>query len=130
MPESLNVIVIGGSPTAKQLILDFISRPFVTVVGVADIDPTSPGAELAQKVGLFFTTDIREFASVDPAPDIIIDVCGRPHVHPLLDEVFAPQDEGGPAIVYDAVARLLISVAADADELVPSCRVLSTGATV
>jgi hypothetical protein len=125
MSDRLNVIVIGGSETAKQLILDFISRSFVQVVGVADVDPEGPAAKLAQRYGVPFTTDIHDFASIEPAPDVVIDVCGRPHVNPALEETFASPEAGGPAIVHDTVARLLISVAADATDLVPSCAVRS-----
>lgn len=125
MANRLNVVVIGGSETAKQLILDFTSRSFVQVVGVADVDPLGTTAHLAERFGLPFTTDIHDFASLDPAPDVVIDVCGRPHVNPALEETFAAPEDGGPAIVHDTVARLLISVAADAHDLVPSCAIKS-----
>jgi hypothetical protein len=128
--DTLNIVIIGGSQTAKQLILDFESRPFVRVVGVADIDPASAAAEFAQQAGLRFTTDIHEFANLDPSPDIVVDVCGRPHVNPALTETFAPPEEGGPVIVHDLIARLLVSIAADSLELAPSCSVLSEATKV
>jgi len=127
MTDVLNVAIIGGSPTAKQLVVDFVSRPFVNIVGVADVDPESPAAEVAQRYGIPFTTDIHDFADLATAPDILIDVCGRPHVHPAIDETFPPLEDGGPSVVYDTVARLLISIAADAATLAPACRVFSEG---
>jgi hypothetical protein len=125
MTDVLNVAIIGGSPTAKQLIVDFISRPFVNVVGVADVDSESPAAQVAQRYGIPFTTDIHDFADLEPTPDILIDVCGKPHVHPAIDETFPSIADGGPSIIYDTVARLLISIAADAATLAPTCRVFS-----
>lgn len=121
MSTRLRVVIIGGSDTARQLITDFLSRPFIHLVAVVDLSEASPGAHAAKRAGVQFMTDIRQLSSVSPQPDLVIDVCGRPHVKPTLDETFPLDDPDRPVIVHDMVARLVLSLAADSMALVPGC---------
>jgi hypothetical protein len=121
MDDKLRVAIVGGSETARRLITDFISRPFVEVVAVADTKEDSPGAIAAQGAGIRFTTDLTDLAAIEPAPDLVIDVCGRPHVNPTLEATFPPDDTDGPTIVHEVVARLVLSLAADSRVLAPGC---------
>lgn len=129
MASPLNIVIIGGSDSAKQLILDLISRPFATVAGAVDSDAGGEVARLAQHTGIPFTTDIRELAGLRPTPDVVIDVCGKPHVNPALRDTFPPEEQGGPVIVHDTIAQLLLSIAANTEDLVPSCAVGPAGRT-
>jgi len=121
MTDKLRVAIVGGSDTARQLIADFLSRPFIELIAVADVDESSPGAIVAQKAGIPFTTDLTDFAELDPAPDLVIDVCGKSHVNPILDSVFPDNSPDGPTVVHDDVARLVLSLAADSQTLAPGC---------
>lgn len=56
----------------------------------------------------------------------MIDVCGKSHVNPALEETF--HDDADTVIVHDTVARLVLSVAADSSELAPTCRAASATA--
>jgi hypothetical protein len=119
--EQLRVVIIGGSKTAAQLIVDFMSRAFVDLVCVVDLSPDSHGGQAAQRFAVPFTTDIHELRLLDPQPDLIIDVCGKPHVNPALEATFPSAEEGGPVVVHDIVARMILSLAADSATLIPSC---------
>ncbi len=121
MSTRLRVVIVGGSDTARQLITDFLSRPFIHLVAVVDLSEASPGASAAKRAGVRFLTDLRELANLTPAPELIIDVCGRPHVRPALDEAFPEDHPDRPIIVHDMVARLVLSLAADSMALVPGC---------
>ena len=121
MDDKLRVAIVGGSETARQLIADFISRPFIDIIAVADLKEDSPGATAAQRAGIYFTTDLTEFAELEPQPDLVIDVCGKPHVNPVLDETFPDDNPESPAVVHDVVARLVLSLAADSRVLTPGC---------
>jgi hypothetical protein len=124
--DRMTVAVIGGSQTAAQLIADFVSRPFVDVVGVADLDDDSPGAKAARSFGILFTSDIHDLAELDDDVDLVIDVCGKPHVNPALEETFGT--EGATVVVHDLVARLVLSLAADSAELAPPCNATPSAA--
>ena len=119
--DKLRVAIVGGSESARRLIVDFISRPFIDIVAVADLDKDSPGATSAQRAGIFFTTDLAELAELDPQPDLVIDVCGKPHVIPALAAAFPESALDRPAVVHEAVARLVLSMAADSSVLAPGC---------
>ncbi len=121
MSASLRVAIIGGSETARQLIADFLSRPFIDLVAVVDLSEASPGATAAKRAGVQFMNDIKQLGDVDPAPDIIVDVCGRPHVKPTLAVTFPDDGRERPVIVHDLVARLVLSLAADSLMLAPEC---------
>ena len=122
MASKMRVAVVG-SETAALLITDFGSRPFVDVVGVADLDDDSPGARAAHSFGIFFTSDIHELGQLDEHVDLVIDVCGKPHVNPALEETFGRDED--TVVVHDLVARLVLSLAADSSELAPPCRAAS-----
>lgn len=121
MDGRLRVAIVGGSDTARQLITDFLSRPFIEVVAVADLNENSPGARAAKKASIPFTTDLTTFSELDPQPDLVIDVCGKPHVNPTLEATFPDDATESPAVVHDVVARLVLSLAADSRTLAPSC---------
>jgi hypothetical protein len=119
--DILRIAIVGGGDTARQLITDFLSRPFIQVVGVADLNEDSPGAVVAKRAGIPFTTDLEEFGELDPQPDLVIDVCGKPHVSTTLEATFPEDDEDSPAVVHEVVARLVLSLAADSRVLAPGC---------
>ena len=121
MSDRLRVVIIGGSETARQLITDFLSRPFLDLVAVVDLHEASPGATAAKRAGVEFMNDIKQLGELDPLPDLVIDVCGRPHVKPTLDATFPDDGAERPVIVHDMVARLVLSLAADSLMLAPHC---------
>jgi len=121
MSDRLRVAIIGGSETARQLIADFLSRPFIDLVAVVDLNESSPVATAAKRAGVEFMNDIKYLGTLEPMPDLIIDVCGRPHVKPALAAAFPQEEPERPVIVHDMVARLVLSLAADTLMLAPEC---------
>ena len=121
MAEVLHVAIVGGSETARQLITDFLSRPFVKVVGVSDTDENSPRARAATRAGIPFTTAVSELGELDPRPDLVIDVCRRPSAGSELDQTFPASAPEGPTVVHDVVAQLVLKLAADSYIVAPSC---------
>jgi hypothetical protein len=119
--DVLHVAIVGGSETARMLITDFLSRPFVNLVGVADSDESSPGALAATRAGIPFTTEVTEFGDLDPQPDLVIDVCGDQALDPGVRTALVDAESGAPAIVGDVVARLVLGLAADSHALPPGC---------
>jgi acetaldehyde dehydrogenase (acetylating) len=102
MADKVRIAIVGGGRTGTPLIEQFMDIPYVELIGVADVDPESPGAALAKKNGVFFTTDALLFAAKGDEIDLLIE--GNRHT----------------IIMHDLVARLMISMISEADELVAS----------
>lgn len=120
MSEKVRIAVVGGGRTGAPLIEDFLKRPFVELVGVADVNPDSPGAALAIKNGVFYTADATEFASADSTVDIIVEVSGDAGVKASLKDAFIASDNRHTLIMHDVIARLIMSMVSDADTLLES----------
>ncbi|HEY3318669.1 MAG TPA: hypothetical protein VGK50_09635 [Coriobacteriia bacterium] len=118
MPEEkVRVAFVGGGRTARPLLEDFLGRPFVSVVGVADIDPESPGARLAREAGVFVTTDALVFASRGDEIDVIIEVSGDPNLKRRLKDALVAEGNRRTIIVHDLIARMLLSMSQDSGTL-------------
>jgi hypothetical protein len=111
--DRLKVIVVGGSPTAAQLVADFMARPFVDIVGIADPDPAGNVADSAIRFGIPFATRIDELGAEDMAADLVIDIGSASLDGPAPTCVLPSRAEGGPAVVSGSVARLMLDLAAD-----------------
>ena len=118
--QKIRVAVVGGGRTGTPLIDDLLRRPFVELVGVADVDTDSPGSVLARDNGVFVTSDFEELASMGDGVDIIIEVSGDPEVKPKLKNAFVVQGNRTTIIMQDIVARLIMSIVADSDVLLES----------
>ncbi|MHB8049889.1 MAG: hypothetical protein ACYDHQ_01555 [Coriobacteriia bacterium] len=118
--ETVRVAVVGGGRTGTPLLEALSGLPYITISGVADSDPNSPGARFAQERGIFYT----EYASVLGAKadeiDLIIEVSGDADVKPALKDAFRAQGNTGTIIVHDLVARLIMTLASESDTLAPS----------
>jgi len=118
--DKVRIAVVGGGRTGTPLIEQFIGIPYVELVGVADTNPESPGAVLAKDNGIFFTTDALLFASKGDEIDLLIEVSGDPSVKRRLKDAFINEGNRHTIIMHDLVARLMISMVSDSDELVAS----------
>lgn len=118
--ESVRVAVVGGGRTGTPLLEALSELPYITIAGVADTDPNSPGARFAQERGIFYT----EYASVLGAKadeiDLIIEVSGDSGVKPSLKDAFCAQGNTETIIVHDLVARLIMTLASGSEALAPS----------
>jgi len=125
--DKLRVAIVGGGRTGAPLIEDFLKRPFIEVVGVADKDADSPGAALARKEGIWYTTEPDVLAAKGYEIDLLFELSGDPSVKPVLKDAFQAQDNRSTIIVQDVVARLIRSLVAGSDELLPTYHPEDTG---
>jgi len=119
MGDKVRIAVVGGGRTGTPLIQEFLKRPYAELVGVADVDPKSPGAQLAQDNGAVFTTDALHFAKMDGEVDLLFEVSGDPTLKRRLKEAFVEAGNQHTIIVHDLVARLVMTVVSGSDDLVP-----------
>ena len=118
--ETVRVAIVGGGRTGTPLLERFVNVPYIDVVGVADVDPASPGAALARDNGIFFTTDALVFAAKGDEIDLLIEVSGDSSLKRQLKDAFIQEGNRHTIILHDLVARLMISLVEGADELTPS----------
>ena len=118
MADKVRVAMVGGGRTGTPLLEDLLKRPFVEVVGVADVNLESPGALLAQGAGVFFTTDATELADKGAEVDLLIEVSGYPELKGKIKERYVAQGNRHTIIMHDLVARLVLSMVSDSETLV------------
>ncbi len=118
MGERVRIAIVGGGRMGTPLMMDLLARPFVEIVGLADRDPQSRGAILAQQNDIFFCEDADVLASRGEEIDIIFDLSGDPSVKRSLKDAFVAQDNRTTIILSDLTARLIMSLVADSQELV------------
>ncbi len=90
-----------------------MSRPFIDLVAVCDVNTESPGATLARDNGIFVTGDVDELAAMGEDIDIIIEVSGDPTVKPKLKNAFIVSGNRTTIIMHDLVARMMMSIMGD-----------------
>lgn len=120
MGDIVRIAIVGGGRTGLPLLEDFLKRPYVEVIGVADKDASSPGAKLAREKGIFFTENADVLAAKASLIDVIIEVSGDPSVKPILKDAFQAQGNRHTIILQDVVARLFVSIIQNSQELVES----------
>lgn len=120
MGDTVRIAVVGGGRTGAPLIDDLLKRPYVQLVGVADVDADSPGALLAKAAGVPFTTDALLFAADGDRIDLLIEVSGDGTVKRRLKDAFIKAGNRHTIIMHDLIARLLMTMVTDADDLMPS----------
>lgn len=118
MTDKIRVAIVGGGRTGAPLLADFLKRPFVEVVGVADRDLDSPGCVMAREHGIFVVQHADVLAAKGSEIDLIIEVSGDPSVKKMLKDAFILQGNRETIIVHDVVARLILSLSANSDTLI------------
>src|SRR5574340_872548 len=118
--DKVRIAIVGGGRTGAPLLEALSALPYVDVLGVADHDPDSPGARLAQERGIFYTENASVLGAKADEIDLIIEVSGDPTVKPELKESFRAQGNTETIIVHELVARLLMTLAPGSTELAPS----------
>lgn len=116
--EKVRVAVVGGGRMGAPLIADLMSRPFVEFIAVCDVNIESRGATLARDNGIFVTGDVQELAAMGEDIDIIIEVSGDPEVKPQLKNAFILSGNRSTIIMHDLIARMMLSIMGDAEDLV------------
>lgn len=118
--EIIRVAVVGGGRTGMPLLEALSELPFISIAGVADVDPHSAGARFAQDRGVFYTEHASVLGAKADEIDLIIEVSGDPSVKPALKDAFRAQGNTDTIIVHDLVARLIMTLASESTTLAPS----------
>jgi acetaldehyde dehydrogenase (acetylating) len=116
--RNVSVAFIGGGRTGTPLLQDMLDRPWVDVIGLADVNTESPGAIIARDSGVFVTDDAMIFAAKGDEIDVVIEVSGDPAVKRRLKDAFAHEGNRHTIIVHDLIARMMLTMVTDAPELV------------
>ncbi|PKQ29515.1 MAG: hypothetical protein CVT60_04890 [Actinobacteria bacterium HGW-Actinobacteria-10] len=120
MAETVNVAIVGAGRAATPLIQDFLNRPFIKIVGIADKNPDSPGAVLARENGIFYAEHADVLAAKGSEIDLLFDLSGDPAVKPALKDAFVVQGNRTTIIAHDLIARLIQSICQGSDTLIES----------
>lgn len=117
--EKVRIAIVGGGRAGAPLLEALSALPYIEVIGVADRDPDSTGARFALDHDIFYTENASVLGAKADDIDLIIEVSGDPSVKPALKDAFRAQGNTDTIIVHDLVARLLMTLATGAEELVP-----------
>lgn len=81
--QQYRVAIVGGGRQGMALLEALVppksERPFLWVIGVADVNPEAPGLLYARRHGIFTTTNFLELLSLNDL-NIIFDATGQPEV--------------------------------------------------
>jgi len=116
--NKVRVAIVGGGRTGTPLLKDFLTRPFIEVVGLADKDTSSPGATLAHENGVAVYAGADALAAMSHEIDVIVEVSGDPSVKPALKDAFIAQGNRTTVIVHDIVARIMLSMVENSESLI------------
>lgn len=118
MGECIRVGIVGGGRLGAPLIMDFITRPFIDVVAIADKKADCRGAQIAAQRGIFFTQDPMDLIERSDEIELILDMTGDPELRPTLVKGLLARDDATTILVHELSARLIMSLAADSRVLV------------
>jgi diguanylate cyclase (GGDEF)-like protein len=88
-PGHLTIAIVGGSLRSASILRLLNEVENLSVVALADGNPASPGARLAEDLGIFTTGDITELYQV-PGLDLIVDVSEDAAMRALLEDERPP----------------------------------------
>ncbi|MBC7951137.1 MAG: hypothetical protein H7Z12_04845 [Rhodospirillaceae bacterium] len=120
MPDHITVALIGAGRTGGPLLAELIKYPYVTIIGVADLNPASDGVALAKANGIYTTTNPMELVDKGAAIDILVETSGDGKLKQTIKDHFEATGNKRTIIMHDLIARLFISVCTQQTELVPS----------
>ena len=66
------VVIVGAGKGGRALLEMFSGDPTVTIVGVVDVNPWAPGLELARRLNVQVSTDLRESGALEQDADVIL----------------------------------------------------------
>ena len=110
--QGFRIAVVGAGETGTPLLKQLLTAPFVTVLGVADLDLSMPGIALAKEHGVKVTNNFMELAALGNEVDIIIDVTGSPKVREALRKHMVDSGNTHTRIMHEAIALLMMSLSA------------------
>ena len=112
MQQGFRIAIIGAGETGTPLLKQLLTSPFVTVVGVADLDLSMPGIQTAREFGVVVTDNFMELAEMGEHVDVIIDVTGVPKVRETLRKHMVDTGNTRTLIMHERIALLMMSLSA------------------
>jgi len=110
--QGFRIAVVGAGETGTPLLKQLLTAPFVTVLGVADLDLSMPGIALAREHGVKVTDNFMELLSQENNVDIVIDVTGAPKVREALRKHMVDSGNDHTLIMHERIALLMLSLSA------------------
>jgi diguanylate cyclase (GGDEF)-like protein len=89
--KQVRLAIIGGGRGGKAIIEVLFDDPAVKIIGIADLNPKSPGMILAKRLKIPQAADYRKILKNNIA-DLVMDVTGNPSIEKDIAQV-APQAE-------------------------------------
>lgn len=106
----INIVVIGGGETGTPLLKQLAEAPFVTVLGVADLQEDAPGIVFARNQNIPTTTNFMDLVARGEEVDIIIEVTGVPAVREQLRTFMQESNNTHTIIMHEMIAVLMMSL--------------------
>jgi transcriptional regulator with GAF, ATPase, and Fis domain len=102
------VVIVGAGKGGRALLEMFSGDPTVSILGIVDANAWAPGLELARRLNIPVSTDLRRTIA-DARADLIIDVTGNPEVQHAIQAGKPPHTEvmGGASakFMWDLLAE-------------------------
>jgi len=108
--DQISVAIIGGGETGTPLLRQFLDADFVELMGIADLDTTAPGMQMAMEHGIATTTDFMDLVRENEALDVVIDVTGVEEVRTSLRKHMEKTSNRHTVIMNEVIVRLLMSL--------------------
>lgn len=120
MADKISIALIGGGRTGTPLLKEMLKYPYISIAGVADLNPSAEGIRIAAENGIFTTSDPMMLVNKSDAIDILIEVSGDKALKKTIKAAFEKSGNKKTIIMHDLVARLFISVCTRQMELIPT----------
>ncbi len=108
--DTFRIAVIGAGETGTPLLEKLMDAPFVSLLGVADLDADAPGMRLARSRGITTTTNFMDLARLGETVDVLIDVTGVAKVREALRQHMQDSGNHHTLIVHETVVQLMLSL--------------------
>jgi transcriptional regulator with PAS, ATPase and Fis domain len=88
----LNVVMIGAGRGGSQLLPILMDNKDISLLGIAEVNPSAPGLEMARRWKIPITADFKELVAKETV-DVIIDLTGDPFVAKEIYRFKKPHSE-------------------------------------
>lgn len=120
MSQTLSIALIGAGRTGTPLLQDLLQYNYIKILAVADVDPTSPGMQLAENHQIPCFTDPMALVKAVEEVDILVEVSGDLKLKEQIKSLYEQTGNRKTLIMHDLIARLLISLCSRSPELIAS----------
>ena len=120
MSDKINIGLIGAGRTGTPLLKEMLKYSYVNIVGVADLNESAGGMQVAKDNGIFVTTNPVDLISKGEEIDILVEVSGDPSLKKVIKDYLQNTRNKKTIIMHDMIARLFISMTTQQTTLIPT----------